>query len=264
MIEFIVIGESRADAEIATKLAERILLEKIDWLEPEYLQYSFSWSGLQENTDYSCWRDIEKIIDNFQQSSPFRIPKYKRSRETQEKKPLKPDAARAIKVLNLVRFLQRKREIKAVVFIRDLDNQPERREGLEQARMQHLNQSNKLEIIIGTANGKREAWVLNGFVALNQDEQRILDEIKTELDFDPCLKSHRLRSPSNQEPERIRNPKFVVARLTGEDWERERQCWAETDLQILRERGVETKLTDYLNQIEERLVPIFSSDTRAK
>jgi hypothetical protein len=109
MIEFIVIGESRADADIATKLAERILVEKIDWLEPEYLQYSFRWSGLQENTGYSCWRDIEKIIDDFQQTSILRIPKYKRSRETQAREPLKPDAARAIKVLNLVRFLQRTR-----------------------------------------------------------------------------------------------------------------------------------------------------------
>lgn len=261
MDEFIVIGESRADAEIATKLAERILLEKIDWLEPEYLQYTFSWSGLQENTGYSCWRDIEKIIDDFQETSLFRIPKYKRSRETQSRKPLKPDAARAIKVLNLIRFLQRTREIKAVVLIRDLDNQPERREGLEQARLQHLNRSPKLEIIIGTANGKREAWVLNGFLPLNEEEERILVEIKTELNFDPCLESHRLRSPSNQEPERIRNPKFVVARLTGEDWERERKCWGETDLQVLRDRGFETGLTDYMNEIGSRLVPIFSADT---
>lgn len=256
MIEFIVIGESRADADIATKLAERILVEKIDWLEPEYLQYSFRWSGLEENTGYSCWRDIEKIIDDFQQTSLLRIPKYKRSRETQAREPLKPDAARAIKVLNLVRFLQRTREIRAVVFIRDLDHQPERREGLEQARRQHFNQSPKLEIAIGTANGKREAWVLNGFLPLNEEEQEILDEIKAELNFDPCLESYRLRSPSNREPERIRNPKFVVARLTGEDWQRESKCWVETDLQILRERGVETGLTDYLNEIEARLVPI--------
>jgi hypothetical protein len=266
MIEFIVIGESRADADIATKLAERILVEKIDWLEPEYLQYSFRWSGLQENTGYSCWRDIEKIIDDFQETSILRIPKYKRSRETQAREPLKPDAARAIKVLNLVRFLQRTREIRAVVFIRDLDHKPERREGLEQARRQHLNQSPKLEIAIGTANGKREAWVLNGFLPLplNEEEQEILDEIKAELNFDPCLESYRLRSSrTEQNPKkRIRYVKYVVARLTGEDWERERQCWEETDLQILRERGIETGLTEYMNEIEVRLLPIVASDSR--
>lgn len=160
-----------------------------------------------------------------------------------------------------MRFLQRTREIKAILFIRDLDNQPERREGLEQARSRDLNKSPKLEIVIGTANGKREAWVLNGFIALNKEEQRILEEIKTDLKFDPCLESHRLRSTSNQEPERIRNPKFIVEKLTGEDWERERQCWEETDLQILRERGVKTGLTDYMKEIGARLVAIVSSDT---
>jgi len=35
MTEVVVIVESRADAETATKLAERILIEKIDWLESE-------------------------------------------------------------------------------------------------------------------------------------------------------------------------------------------------------------------------------------
>ena len=261
MDEFIVIVESRADAEIATKLAERILVDRVDWLELDSFQYLFCWSGLQENTDYSCWQDIKIIINDFQQKSYFSIPKYKSSRETAAGNPLKPDAARAIKVLNLVRFLQRTREIKAILFIRDLDNQPERKEGLEQARSRDLNKSPKLEIVIGTANRMREAWVLNGFIALNKEEKRILDEIKNELNFDPCIEAQRLRSNSKEEPERIRNPKFVVAKLTGEDWERERQCWEETDLQILRERGVETGLTDYIKEIGARLVAIVASDT---
>jgi hypothetical protein len=42
MIEVVVIVESRMDAVTATKLAERILVEKIDWLEPESLQHLFN------------------------------------------------------------------------------------------------------------------------------------------------------------------------------------------------------------------------------
>ncbi len=38
MIEFIVIVEGREDAETATKLAERVLVEKIDWLDNEQIQ----------------------------------------------------------------------------------------------------------------------------------------------------------------------------------------------------------------------------------
>ena len=42
--------------------------------------------------------------------------------------------------------------------------------------------------------------------------------------------------------------------------EREKQCWEETNLKHLRERGVDTGLTDYIQEVEERLVEIIKSD----
>ena len=159
----------------------------------------------------------------------------------------------------MVRFLQKTRQIKAVIFIRDLDNQSERKEGLKQARSEHINKTPKLEIIIGAADPKREAWVLNGFIPSNQQEKQILEEIKNKLSFDPCIESHRLRAISEKEPERIRNVKVVVEQLTG-NMEREKQCWEETNLKHLRERGVDTGLTDYIQEVEERLAVFFLSD----
>ncbi|MFB2773298.1 hypothetical protein ACE1AT_29100 [Pelatocladus sp. BLCC-F211] len=203
MIEFIVIVESGADARTATKLAERVLREKIDWLDDESIQYYFKWSGLLSGTEYSCWRDIIKIINDAKEQF-----KYKPSRflgHDSNSVPLKADGAASIKILHLVRFLQRRRQIKAIILIRDLDNQPERREGLEQARSQHINQQSLLEIVIGTANPKREAWVLNGFIPSNQEEENNLETIKTQLNFDPCIESHRLCATSFKEPERLRN-----------------------------------------------------------
>jgi hypothetical protein len=38
VIEFIVIVESGADARTATKLAERVLIEQVDWLYPELIK----------------------------------------------------------------------------------------------------------------------------------------------------------------------------------------------------------------------------------
>lgn len=254
MIEFIVIVESGADARTATKLAERVLLEKIDWLEEDNLQYSFRWCGLQEGTEYSCWKDIGRILESLE-SSGLKLPRYRG--HYSKGVPLKADGAASIKVLNLVRFLQRTRQIKAVFLIRDLDNQLERREGLEQARSQHIQLQPKLEIIIGTANPKREAWVLNGFIPSNQQEEKILEAIRTQLSFDPCIESHRLRSTSQEEPDRIRNPKVVVEQLTGNDMERERLCWEATSLEILRERGVYTGLQDYIYEIEQYLMLII-------
>jgi hypothetical protein len=69
MIEVVVIVEGRMDAVTATKLAERILVEKIDWLEPESLQHLFKWSGLEVGTEYSCWKDTGDIIDRAKKSS---------------------------------------------------------------------------------------------------------------------------------------------------------------------------------------------------
>ena len=174
--------------------------------------------------------------------------------------PLKADGAASIKVLNLVHFLQRIRQIKAVLFIRDLDNQPERKEGIEQARLEHINKTPKLEIVIGVADPKREAWVLNGFIPSNQQEEQILEEIKNKLSFDPSIESHRLLATSEKEPERIRNVKVVVEQLTGNDMEREKLCWEKTNLKHLRERGVDTGLTDYICEVEERLAAILLSD----
>ncbi len=259
MTEFIVIVESVADARTATKLAERILVEKVDWLEDDNLQYCLQWSGLENGTQHSCWSDVKKIIDDAKEQL-----KYKPARflgHDSKGVPLKADGAASIKVLNLVRFLQRTRQIRAVLLIRDLDNQPEqRREGLEQARSEHINRQPQLEIVIGTADPKREAWVLNGFVPSNQGEKQILQEIKTRLKFDPCTESYRLRSTSWEEPDRIRNPKVVVEQLTGRDMIREQQCWEDTSLELLRGRGIHTGLTDYIREVEQRLIKIISSN----
>jgi hypothetical protein len=256
MIEFVVIVESSADARTATKLADRVLVEKIDWLEPEILQHLFQWSGLEAGTENSCWKNINQIIDNFQQSLGFRPPRYLGHRKDGA---LKADGAAAIKIINLVRFIQKTRQIKAVLLSRDLDNQPQRREGIEQARSEQIERQPKLEIIMGTADRMREAWVLNGFIPSNQQEKQILQEITTELTFNPCEESHRLRSNSWEEPDRIRNPKVVVEKLTGGRMEREQQCWEETSLEYLREKGDRTGLTAYIKEIEARLIPIIGS-----
>jgi hypothetical protein len=249
MIEFVVIVESSADARTATKLADRILVEKIEWLEPELLQHLFQWSGLEAGTDNSCWKNIDDITKRL--SDQFKFPTIRSNGK------FKTDGQSAYKIMKLISFLQykQKRDIKAVIFMRDLDNQPERREHIEQARSEQIDPQRKLAIIIGTPDRMREAWVLNGFIPSNQEEERILQEITTQLTFNPCQESHRLRST-----DRIRNPKVVVEKLTGGRMEREQQCWEETDLEHLRKNGVHTGLTAYIDEIEERLIPIILSD----
>ncbi|MFM6134788.1 MAG: hypothetical protein ACKPCP_11580 [Sphaerospermopsis kisseleviana] len=51
-----------------------------------------------------------------------------------------------------------------------------------------------------------------------------------------------------------------MEQLTGKDMEREKLCWEETSLEILRARGVNTGLTAYLQEVEERLSVIILSE----
>ena len=75
MLEFVVIVESSADAQTATKLADRVLVEKVDWLEPELLQSLFRWSGLELGTEHSCWKDINSIMQRAKESG-LPVPKF--------------------------------------------------------------------------------------------------------------------------------------------------------------------------------------------
>lgn len=255
MLEFIVIGESAADAEIATCLAKRVLVEQYEWL-ADYLEDALRWRGLETGSSYSCWKDIRAIVDRAQLEQNYRAPRF--LGHSRNKKPYKADGAIACKILNFIRFLQGKNSsIRAAIFIRDLDNQPDRREGLEQARQDRSN--NTLEIAIATPNPNREAWVLNGWLAANSEEKTALAKLKAELTFDPCTESHRLRFSSRTGSDRTRDPKRVLARLTLDNRERERKCWQETSLVELRKRGEQTYLTAYLQEIKERLAPIFVS-----
>jgi hypothetical protein len=255
MIEIVVIVESRADVITATKLAERVIVEKVDWLESEMFQYLVKWRGVDIGTEYSCWKDVDDIINRSKKSGisghGLGFLGHKNTGI------LKTDGAPAMKILNLVRYLQKNQAIQGVLLIRDLDNQSERRQGMEQARKVHDNVEPQLAIIIGAADRMREAWVLNGFLPMNAREEKSLADIKTQLTFDPCENAHKLRSNSFEEPDRDRNPKVVLEKLTNEDENRERQCWEETELEILRSRGKNTGLTDYLEEIEKRLLVIF-------
>jgi hypothetical protein len=252
VVEFIVIVEGTADEQIARKLAERVILEKIDWVEP-YLSHSVNWRGLLVETSCSYWRDVKRIFKQVE-SQGITIPRYRRG------KGLKADGASAWKILFCVRELQKNRSIRAIILIRDLDNQSERKTGLEQAREQFAHLSHELQIIIGTADPKREAWVLNGFNSREAPEKASLDEIIQELGFDPCLEPERLRETSKRVPERTRNIKVVLETLIGGNFEREAACWRETDLSLLRERGDNSGLTAYLSEVEQRLVPIIERE----
>jgi hypothetical protein len=245
MLEFAVVAEAQIDARLACALADRILIEEgYDWIDANLLPHLRNWSGLEAGTAFTRWASIPQLFKRFPRS------RVRRSPATQ---PIKPDYAAGRKAIILAAILQDKRP-DALLLVRDLDHQAERREGLAQARTDEAIGS---VVILATPNPKREAWVLNGFVCQTRREEEELEAIRQEINFHPCQEAHRLRYTSQtSKPER--DPKKILERLTGNNGEREAQCWLETPLAILREHGVETHLKEFLDEVTDRLLPLFS------
>lgn len=140
--------------------------------------------------------------------------------------------------------------IDAIVIVWDMDDQGDsRREGLAQGRACVL-----LPMLLGCPDMEREAWVLAGFDPESESERDQLGKERKALGFDPCREAHRLRDKDDLA---ARSPKRVAASLTNEDWERESRCWTDAPLASLRARGEQSGLRAYLDEIRDRLVPLW-------
>lgn len=245
MLEFIVVAEASADARLACDLADRVFIEEgPDWIDETLLPHLRTWTGLEPNYTFTRWASIPGLFKDFRRS---------RTRRRTETDQRKPDFAAGRKALILA-MLMREQTPAALLFVRDLDNQHERRAGLADAVKA---EAGNLAVVIATPNPKREVWVLNGFRHLTEREEKALTAIRAELNFHPCEEAERLRySSQTARPER--DPKKILERLTENNGEREARCWNETPLPTLRERGAKTLLTDYLDEVKDKLLPLFN------
>jgi hypothetical protein len=164
--------------------------------------------------------------------------------------PAFPDARAARRAIAyLVKELP---DIDAIMLIRDQDDQPERREGLEQAR---THDRSGMRVVVGLAVVERESWVVSGFEPQHDSESSRLEAERRTLGFDPSLQSHELTACKADTA--LRSPKRVLRALSGDDRDRERRCWWETSLEVLRTRGGGNGLADYLREVRERLAPLI-------
>ena len=245
-LELIIFAEARADAQIARELADRVCLEdeeSPDWLDEDWLPYLRKWAGIEEGTDYMRWASLKQLA---------RVRRVGPIGHRKAGGPGAIDYAQSRKAIILVERLRRDRPIRALLLIRDLDNQAERKEGMEQARAEV--DEEVLKVVIGAADPMREAWVLNGFEPETKEENAALVACVLKLSFDPREQAERLRART---PGVDRNPKYVLKMLTEDSYEREQVCWLETSLDLLIKRGEKTGLRDYLEDVKARLLPLF-------
>ncbi len=244
-LKFVVIHEAPADFAIATEIADRVLLDTIDWLDTSILDTQREWVGVGPDGERLAWKTIK--------GQAQRIGKLGiRIHGHFDGEPAKEDAHAAR--IGIAYVLHVCTEINAILLIRDADDRPERRDGLEQAR--RATPSGECPILIGVAVPEREAWVLCGFDPLDGDEIQRLAEERRNLGFDPRLRSHELIACKDDRAKK--SPKRVLSVLTNRDGERQRRCWRETAIGTLENRGTANGLAAYLNEVGSRLVPILT------
>lgn len=242
-LQFAVVHEHEHDFDTATELADRVLCEAIDWLDRDLLSHQRTWVANNRDGLRLTWTGIKK--------SAMRVGV--RAHGHFRDSPGLADASAARRALEYL--LLDYGELDAVVLIRDQDDQPGRKIGLDQARTEHQESRARPVIVIGFAIIEREAWVISGFIPQNDAEQTRIDDERQMLGFNPCERSHELTAGKNDAASR--SPKRVLQQLSGGDPDRERRCWNETSLEALRQRGVENGLKDYLVEIQTNLAPLI-------
>jgi hypothetical protein len=240
-MKFIVVSEARADFVTATELADRILLVEVPWLDDELIEFQRHWIGEDSPGYHLAWTTVSH------RARAIGI----RAHGHFDGEPASPDAQAARRAILYV--LKQFGSVDAILLIRDLDDQSERRDGLEQART--ADASGKT-IILGVANCEREAWVISGFDPESAVEEHVLGLENQKLGSNPCLRSHELTAGKNDQA--LRSPKRVLKALTGDNWERQQKCWRVTSLDVLSERGVDNGLASYLDEIRKHLAPMIS------
>ncbi len=226
--------EAPDDARTVTTLVDRCLVDRIGWLEAEHLEHLRAWRGIEPSTEHTAWKHVTTLVKQHR-VAPMGFF---------DGNPGEHDARLARRALLLFAKLG---VPDLVVLVHDADDRPDRRDGFEQARNgSHL----RARIVIGIADPEREAWIIAGFVPCDEREQRALASERKRLGFDPTLHPHELRGNGK------RSAKAALAGLLGDDRPREQSCLSEPTLEHLRRRGGQTGLAAFLDEIDERIVPL--------
>ncbi|RKH06884.1 hypothetical protein D7V97_22025 [Corallococcus sp. CA053C] len=237
--------EAPADRDTACLLADRVLLAEIDWLDAGLLDLHRRWRGLKPAESYLRWGSVS---DTATQAGLKGIFGHFAGEAGAH------DALAARKALLLLATSQEPPD--AVMLIRDSDTDSNRRKGLEQARD---DRSWPFEVVIGVAEPKRECWVLAGFDARG-NEVETLRAVEQRLSFHPVRDAHRLTA---REHGAKNDAKKALDELTSGNSERELECLRETPLETLQSRGEQVRLTRFLAEVRERLVPVVGGSKRS-
>ncbi|HSN99731.1 MAG TPA: hypothetical protein VLS89_15655 [Candidatus Nanopelagicales bacterium] len=231
-----VVCEARADQATGCALADRMLCAQVDWLEGNLEQVRI-YRGLLPVEPHLPWREVPGLA----RRRGIRVT----GRFTGQ------DGHVARQALLLLVAADPRPD--AVLLLRDSDGHlEERTSGLDGARAA---QRWPFFVVIGVAHVMRECWVLAGFDPQDSDEAARLEAVRRQLGFDPRLHAERLTAKHGHDK---LSAKRVLAFLCDHVWDREEACWTSVDVALLAQRGDQTRLRAFLDELQAHLVPLFT------
>lgn len=256
MTRIVLVCEGASDPPLVRDLADRVLKDTVAWLrEQDGLDNLRSYGGLDENQSYLPWIEVK---DRFEKAGLRLGGRF-------SKEVPAPDQVRARKLLRLIADHHQSRKdeggVDGVLIFRDADHQPERHRGIEAAREEFVKGHDapdslhpwRQHIAIAVAKPMNEAWVMAGFEPAEGSEQDALATVREELGFAPSASPEELDA---REHGAKRSAKRVLDQLCP-DPERRSRCWRETPLDTLRQRGERCGLSDFLDEVREKLATPF-------
>jgi len=234
--------EGPSDERTVPEIVDRVLNHRLPD-QAEDLDGLRAFRGLDAGTRFLAWRKVDEA--SWQRNVP-------RVHGHFSGEPAIEDARTAVLALRC--FHKENPQPAAVLLVRDSDGKNEERtRGLEQAR----NEFNwPFVVLIGVAHTMGECWVLAAFSPQSKKEQQALATLRKKLGFDPTVQSHALDAKKETAK---KSPKHVLSCLLGKDHEREAECFREADIEHLRKVGAENGLAAFIEELEQRLVPIFAA-----
>lgn len=251
MRRLLVICEARRDFDVASTLCERVLRERgPDW-HRDYMEHSsahlLEWTGTDATQPFLRWKDLASVRTALGVRPP--LGRFSGERGA-------PDALAARTALAIARHLQRAKPaqpIDAVVLVRDLDDQPERRDGLEQARIEARVHAPQMPVLVGAAFPEIEAWLIEGFDPKSREEEALLAQLRQDLGFDPRSSTSSLTAKHDHDR---KGCKRVLKVLTQGSPDRAERCFREAPLDMLTNRGGASGLARLLSEAETILLPL--------
>jgi hypothetical protein len=239
-------AESAADALSIADLADRVVVDAVDWLDAESWQAMRAWCSDGDGGEPGRSVAADPPIPYVDLHRAHRRARARGLRVYGKfsGEPKAPDAGMFRALLML--FAVSDAVPEAVVIGRDLDGDDGRRRAFEQAAREDGRRW-PFVVIPALAQPELEAWVIACWRVETTEDQSRLDGVRKRLGFNPVRQAHRLRSGRSEHP---KDAKRVARELMG-DAGALRAVWARVGSEQARGAPPGTGLPAFVQACEE-------------